>query len=325
METPREALERFIAEVEGAQSLFKPLHARPDDALDAGAAALRPFLANPDRYDHAVRIVLQGIVTNATFSAFSQTIPALRSRWFPRLASFLGAGFTGKFDELKRDYLSKLASVRADLLRSPTPGRLEIDILPPKVKDAPGYRLLEFQVNIDISPASDFAAEALTVRLQSPDVQFSTVSPSTRVESVGSYEDTDTTSGKESYARKGATKINFEAGVAAVGAKVSTEMTDEETDGYEYQLTKARKVSGQRFGPLVIGSAMKGVAYWQLLAEPQQPLLGGLPFFATAYAPIHITRVTLTAEVEARLAGFGDHRVTETREIDLLPGRPASS
>jgi hypothetical protein len=36
METPREALERFIAEVEGAQSLFKPLHARPDDALDAG-------------------------------------------------------------------------------------------------------------------------------------------------------------------------------------------------------------------------------------------------------------------------------------------------
>ena len=39
----------------------------------------------------------------------------------------------------------------------------------------------------------------------------------------------------------------IEAGVAAVCAKVGTEMTDEETDGYEYQLTKARKVSGQRF------------------------------------------------------------------------------
>ena len=81
------------------------MHARPEDALDARAAALRPFLANPDRYEHAVRNMLEGIVTNATFSAFSQTIPALRSRWFPRLAKFLGAAFAGNFGELKRDYL----------------------------------------------------------------------------------------------------------------------------------------------------------------------------------------------------------------------------
>jgi hypothetical protein len=90
---------------------------------------------------------------------------------------------------------------------------------------------------------------------------------------------------KEGFGRKVADKFTVEVGGGAVGAKAGSEVADEATETYEYQLTTARKISGQQYTRLTIGSPIKGVAYWQLLDDPRQPLQGGLSFFATAYVP----------------------------------------
>jgi len=321
-ETPRDALERFITEMQKVQSVFEPLHQNPVDALTDGATALRPFLANPDRYEQTLRIMLEGIANNYATAGIFRAIPILRWHWYKRLSQIVTPQVQRIFESQKRDYLNKLAIARDDLLKSLTPGRLEIDILPPKVKaaDQPKFNLVEFQLNVDVSPAPEFTTEALSVRLEAmePDVQFSTVSPSTRVESSGSYEDTDTANVKEGFGRKSTGKIGFEVGGTALGAKAGSELTDEETGSYEYQLTTSRKRSGQQFTPLVIGSAIKGVASWTLLANAQQPLRGGLAFFATAYVPAPLTHVNIAAEVEARLRDFGVYRVTEQKKIELL-------
>jgi hypothetical protein len=318
-ETPRDALERFIAEIEKSQ-LNDPPYEHLIDAFRAGMAALRPFISNPDRYEQTVKMILWGIAVNVWQFAILHENPEKRWRWY-RLLNGLVPFRQRAFEEWKHNYLNSLASARDDLLRSLTPGRLEIDILPPKVTDAgpPGFRMVEIQVNVDVSPAPEFPSDALSVRLEAveADVQFSTVSPTTRVESIGSFENSDMASIKDGVGRRRVDRLSTEVG--GVGAKVGAEVASEETDNYEYQLTTSRKVSGQQYTPLIIGSAIKGVAYWQLLASSQQPLRGGLSFFATAYVPGQLTAVTIGAEVIARLAGFGDHRTTELKRIDLSP------
>jgi hypothetical protein len=308
-ETPSEAVKRFITTIESMQtSTYK----NPDELLNDGAATIAPFLTNPQRHTEHIRIILQGIIINA-FTTSLSTIP-----FFGRLSKLL-LNF-GPFEKWKQEYLKRLTRLRTELVASLSPGELDLSILPPKRKDDADRstsNLIIFQINVALYPHQDFVPQALSVRLIAldPEVEFEDVSPSSRVEAAGLYELGVSASGKFTYSYEESGKMGGQLG--APGAKVSSELGGKEAISRETAIGTTAKETGQRFIPLVISSALAQTARWELLSAPQQILVGGTRFFATAFVPSTLRHISLEAHAVAELDHYGRYELMKQRTVEL--------
>jgi hypothetical protein len=306
-ETPSEAMKRFITTIESMSSTNKNL----DELLNDGAATIAPFLTNPQRHTEHIRIILRGIILNAFTTSFS-SIPFF-GRLIKPLLTF------GPVEIAKQEYLKRLTRLRTELVASLSPGELDLSILSPKRKDDADRtsNLIIFQINVALYPHQDFVPQALSVRLIAldPEVEFEDVSPSSRVEAAGSYELGVSASGKFTYSYEESGKMGGELG--APGAKVVSEIGGKEAISRETAIGTTTKETGQRFIPLVISSALAQTARWELLAAPQQILVGGTRFFATAFVPSTLRHVSLEAHVVAELDHYGRYELTKQRTVEV--------
>jgi hypothetical protein len=313
-ETPSEAMKRFITTIE---SINKSTDKNVAEALNEGAATIAPFLTNPQRHTEHIRIILEGVALRLmimSMTSVMNTIPFFGRRFLSKF--FLDFIALGNF---KQKYLNKLTRLRTELLASLSPGELDLSIVSPKRKDDADRtaNLIIFQINVALYPHQDFVPQALSVRLIAldPEVEFEDVSPSSRVEAAGSYELGVSASGKFTYSHEESGKMGGQLG--APGAKVVSELGGKEAISRETAIGTTTKETGQRFIPLVISSALAQTARWELLAAPQQILVGGTRFFATAFVPSTLRHVSLEAHVVAELDHYGRYELTKQRTVEL--------
>ena len=206
-------------------------------------------------------------------------------------------------------------------MRSLKPGELTVSILPARAKastdTAIKAKLFVFQVNVALYPDPAFTPQSMSVQLSvdDADVKFADVEPSSRVESIGSYEVGIQESGKFTRTVKDASKIA--SPVDAKVAKVEVDEITEDSASKESATQTSIKESGQMLASLVISSAVGGVARWQLLRAPNQLLTGGSSFFATAFVPPALCEVTLKARVRTELEGYGTYEAESEQRVGL--------
>jgi hypothetical protein len=178
-------------------------------------------------------------------------------------------------------------------------------------------RLVVFQLNVAVYPHADFTPQSLSVKFAAPggEVQFVDVDPSSKVDATGSYEVGVEDSGKFTSSTTDTDKLAFtlDGKVAAAGS----DSTHEHTNTVERSSSRTRKETGERIVPLVISSALGGVARWQLLRAPRQPLVGGFRFLSTAFVEPSVQNLAVEALVRVELEHYGPHEINLQKRVEL--------
>jgi hypothetical protein len=317
------AMRRFIETFRSGQpEAFPWVYKSGGDALDDGATIIAPFLANPTRHKEHIRLILEGIFMHALASAFPAVFPVVKlADRIPILGKAIRSARNQGFQGLFHSYTQKLAAAQDDLLASLTPGELGLNILPAQSQKSEtehtNYKIILFQLNVALWPNKEFVPQSLSVRLEAfnTELQFADVTPASHVENIGSYKIAVSDSGKFTYSEKESVKAGVTLNVAA--AKIDSGMGHERMVGQEKTTGISVEESHQSFTSLIIASALEGVARWELLKAPSQPLIGGMKFLATAFVPSRLTEVTLEARVRAELERYGDYEMTLQRNLEL--------
>jgi hypothetical protein len=315
--SPADALTAFIDQMENWESPAQPLYkGNREKALEAGLEFLRPFLLNPEQHKEQVKLMLEGLAV--TYMS-AQLGPLLKIAFHPA-TNWISRNGT-EFKKSNQIFVERVRSARADLLRSLKPGELTVAILPARAKastdTAIKAKLFVFQVNVALYPDPAFTPQSMSVQLSvdDADVKFADVEPSSRVESIGSYEVGIQESGKFTRTVKDPSKIA--STVDAKVAKVEVDEITEDSASKESATQTSIKELGQMLASLVISSAVGGVARWQLLRAPNQLLTGGSSFFATAFVPPALREVTLKARVCTELEGYGTYEAESEQRVGL--------
>jgi hypothetical protein len=236
---------------------------------------------------------------------------------------FQTIGLTGVAPNL--ELIQRIESIRDELLISVNPGEFEVDILPPREKEEAmaGRKLIVLQVNVAVYPLADFTPQNLSVRLtaSNEEIQFEDVSLASRMDAIGSYEVGVTDSGKFTATDKESEKLAFK--LDGQVAKLEGEIGDETSRSIETSTQVAVKRSAPAYAPLVVSSAVKNVARWELLRAPNQMLRGGSKFLATAFVPSELRLLPLEVRVRVDLEKYGSHEISATKQIELAP-RPST-
>jgi hypothetical protein len=215
--------------------------------------------------------------------------------------------------------IRRIESIRDNLLKSVDPGEFDVDVLPPREKNeaVQGRKLIAFQVNVAVYPLPDFTPQSLSVRLSASheDIQFEDVSPASRIDAVGSYEIGVTESGKFTETNKETEKLAFK--LDGQVAKLESETGSEMARSTERSSQLAMKQAATTHAPLVISSAIRNMARWELLRAPNQMLRGGSRFLATAFVPEELKTVTLDVRVRVDLENYGPHEISTSKTVEL--------
>ena len=320
-DAPANALSAFIERMEGWETPAKPILGDREKVLQTGLEYLHPFLLNPEQHKEQVKLILEGI-SRAHMAAIlgPMTIVAFTSMmdWV--------TGARTDFKKGNQRFTDRLKTARAGLLTALNPGKLSVNILPARAKAstdrAINRNLILFQVNVALYPEPDFTPQSMSVGLSvvDTDVLFSDVEPSSKMDAVGTYELGIQDSGKFTRTTKNADKLAFT--VNAQVARVNIEESGEDSTSAEAATQTSIKQTSQMMAPMIISSAEGNVARWQLLRGPNQLLRGGSSFFATAFVPLTLRKVTVKAKVRADLDGYGAYEVEGEREVDLSTEAP---
>jgi hypothetical protein len=318
-DTPANALSAFIERMEGWETPATPILGDREKVLQAGLEYLRPFLLNPEQHKEQVKLILEGI-SRAHMAAIVG--PMAIVAFSPMMDWMTGA--RTDFKKGNQRYTDRLKTARAGLLTALNPGELSVNILPARAKAstdstdrAINRKLILFQVNVALYPEPDFTPQSLSVWLSvvDADVEFSDVEPSSKMDSIGAYEIGIQDSGKFTRTTKDANKLAFTANAQV--AKVNTEESTEDSTSAEAATQTSIKRTGSMTAPMIISAAEGKVARWQILRGPNQILRGGSSFFATAFVPPALRKVTLKAKVLADLDGYGAYEAESERQVDL--------
>jgi hypothetical protein len=317
VDTPYSAMSRFVQIREARPNVWPTdPNMTPEDALDEAWQLLRPFLLNPERHEKHVRAILTGLSLDTNFIVIRPI-----TRFFDSRIGRAFLRFTP--NQLRRErekFLQRFREAQVDLERSLTPVELDADMLPVRSKEedgiSPTLRLVVFPINVSLYK-TEFEPQMLSVRLTvlEPDFQFVDVEPSSRSESLGTYEVGVSESGKFTDTLKRSSKVAFslDGKVAKLAGDLSTERSSAEEHGYSTNTKQA----AQEMRPAVISSAIKGTARWELLRTPSQPLLGGYRFFATAFVRQVRRKLPVELRVLADMDQWGPYEIVIRRDLEV--------
>jgi hypothetical protein len=310
MMTQSEAMQQFLEKMKPVIlgdyiSQYKSV----DDVFEDFFSLIEPFVANPQRHKVALKMIFDGYSAQMTMvqlrGLFSLTAMAKKIRL---------TSFKPNFDAIR-----KIESIRDDLLAS------VVDVLPAREKNeaAEEKKLIVFQVNVAVYPLPDFTPESLSVRLTAlnEDIQFEDVNPASRIDAIGSYEIGVTESGSFTETNKETEKLAFK--LDGQVAKVEGGIGGETSWSMDRSSQLAIKQSASTQAPLVISSALRNVARWELLRAPNQMLKGGSRFLATAFVPRELKTVTLDVRMRVELKNYGPHEISTTKQVELS-SRPSA-
>jgi hypothetical protein len=323
MITQSEAMQRFLGKMKPL--LLGKLTAQYksyDEVVEDGFSFLEPFVANPQRHKEAIKMIMGGMGAQLILLELEDD-----SLWLRRSLGKTGFSLLGKIGFIRPnlEMLRRVETVRDELLESVHPGEFGIDILPPREKDdaVQHAKLVVFQVNVAVYPLPDFTPQSLSVRLTAlnEEIQFEDVNPATRIDAVGSYEIGVTESGKFTETNKDTESLAFK--LDGQVAKLESQTGNETSRSMERSSQLAMKRSASTHAPLVISSALRNVARWELLRAPNQTLMGGSRFLATAFVPVETTMVTLDVRMRVDLEKYGPHEISLVKEVELS-SKPSS-
>jgi len=310
MLTQSEAMQQFLQKMKplfGGD--FTPQYKSVDEAYEDCFSLLEPFIANPQRHKEAVKALVEGFGAQAALVQLRDVMKLamiLRRLGFPKHVASLEA-------------VQRIESIRDGLLESVHPGDFDLDILPPREKPEAidGRRLIVFQLNVAVYPLPDFPPDSLSIRLTAADdeIQFEDVNPASRIDAVGSYEVGVTEGGKFTETSKNAEKLAFK--LDGQVAKIDGEIGAETSQAWERSNQVSLKQTAPTHAPLVISSALRNVARWELLRAPNQMLTGGSRFLATAFVPRDLKIVTLNVIMRVELRNYGLHEISASKQIRL--------
>jgi hypothetical protein len=317
-ETPLSAMERFGSEMGSSlTSLFDPMGKTDEQISDETFSLLRPFLANPEGHEKAVRMLLRGFALNWVRLAMEPLFRIIRGP-FGKFARTRGQDL---FSKARASFLDDLKAVQDDLIRSLTPVELDADVLPLLTKTiegtpvSPTLRLVVLRTNVSLySP--QFNVQSLSVRVKianDPDFQFVDVDPSSRTENIGGYELGITDSGKFVQANRESRKLAMT--LDGKLAKIEDGAEEEKSSSVESGRSVSAKSTGQYIVPMVISSAIRETARWELLRTPTQTLLGGFAFMATALMPLDSRTLTVDLKVVVELENWGPYEISLQKKI----------
>jgi hypothetical protein len=315
--TPLSVMERLAGWANSWTNPWSPSSQMTQEEIVAEAfGLLRPFLTNPERHEQAVKLLIEGACLSAAWRAMEPMLRLYNSGPLRALRPFIN---WTSFHEARDKFLKRLGDAQADLRRSLTPVELDADILPISIKSEgtltpPGLRLAVFRINVSLYK-TEFSPQSLSVRLAvlEPDFQFVDVEPSSKTEAVGGYEIGVSQSGKFVEASKTSGKLAFELNGQL--AKVKGDATEEKSSSAELGRSISAKETGQHVVPMVISSAIKGTARWELLRTPTQSLLGGTSFLATAFVAVEPRHIPVELRVATELDGWGPYELVLRKEI----------
>ncbi|MBL0891403.1 MAG: hypothetical protein IBJ19_12430 [Gemmatimonadaceae bacterium] len=293
-------------------------------------AAVRPLLANPERDEDAVRLVIEYVrwIPWALLVAERQHDILNKDKWYNRYLPLSRRlrRLIGDPEASAQEWYEMILTRQTQLLGHTNPAELSVAIQPFAVLEDTFPDVARKRVVIRTTGAiqslSEFAPIRISHRisiLAPSECYIVSLNPDTRVEDSGIYEQTSsaslTATAKHSTEKNVGAKVDVAFVTGKAGMNVST------TKAREEHLSTAAEQSERRattvHEPSVIATGIGGLAQWDLYRTSAQLLLGSREFSASVLVPLEAEAVEISVVHSGLLEAWGPVQATVSRRLPI--------